>query len=213
MKTIFTCLLFAIYSIAIAQENNVIRISKLELGRKKKEVFASRDSSLVVHIDTLVMKDRSQLIFFGKKDVKLTVNHAQIDKRAYIFGTDGKNNGSDFEIDMQFEKLGALYILAGGHDANNNGSRTHPNGNGGNVNFFYDARGVIPQTTDKKSPNYLQIDTRAGGYRVNPHNDLNNIYSMINMGTAGRPLGNLAQGTIYSGSPGNDGKSTIKARE
>lgn len=213
MKAIISLFLIGFFLTASAQEDHIIHISKLDLGRKKREVFAGKDSAAVVHIDTLIMKDRSQLVFYGKKNVTLIVTHAQIEKRAYIFGTDGKNNGADFDIEMQFKKLGALYVLAGGHDANNNGSRTHPNGNGGNVNFRYAADGIVPQTTDKKSPHYLQIDTRAGGYRVNPQNDLNNIYSMINMGAIGRPLGNLAQGTVYSGSPGRDGKSTVQIRE
>ncbi|WP_257667091.1 hypothetical protein [Parapedobacter tibetensis] len=212
MKTIIAFTLIISSSVALAQEESIKHISKLEIGRKDKEVFGGRDSSLVLHIDTLIMKDRAQLIFFAKKDVKLTVKHAEIDKRAYIFGTDGKNNGSDFDIDIRFDKLGALYVLAGGHDASNNGSRTHPNGDGGNVNFTYASDGIMPQTEDRKSPNYLQIDTRAGGYRVNPQSDLNNIYSLINTRSAGRPLGNLSQGTVYSGSPGKDGKSTVKAR-
>ncbi len=212
MKTIIIVSLLIACSASFAQDAHTIHIPKLEIKKNKKEVFAGKDSTLVVHIDTLIMKDRGQLVFFGKKEVALHVGHAEIDKRAYIFGSDGKNNGTDFDIDMRFEKLGMLYVLAGGHDANNNGSRTYPNGNGGNVHFTYDSVGVTPQTKDKKSPHYLQIDTRAGGYRVNPQNDLRNIYSLINMGSPGRPLGNLAQGTVYSGSPGTDGKSTVKAR-
>lgn len=211
MKMLIAVILLVVSGAAFAQETNTIRIPKLEINKKKKEVFAGKDSSLTVYIDTLIMKDRSQLVFFGKKDVNLHVAHAEIDKRAYIFGSDGKNNGTDFQIDMRFAKLGMLYVLAGGQDANNNGSRTFPNGNGGNVNFTYDSGGIVPQIDDKKSPHYLQIDTRAGGYRVNPQNDLRNIYSLINTGS-GRPLGNLSQGTVYSGSPGNDGKSTVKAR-
>lgn len=214
MKLLIALLILATFSgAALAQQADTIHVTKLEINNKKKETFSGKDSSLVVHIDTLVMKDRSQLVFFGKKDVTLHVGHAAIEKRAYIFGTDGKNNGTDFEIDMRFDQLGALYVLAGGLDANNNGSRTHPNGDGGNVNFTYDDDGIVPQTNDKKSPHYLHIDTRAGGYRVNPQNDLRNIYSLINRGTPGRPLGNLAQGRVYSGSPGRDGESTVKARE
>ncbi|WP_353128752.1 hypothetical protein [Parapedobacter pyrenivorans] len=212
MKMFVAVILLVVSGAAFAQETNTIRIPKLEINKNKKEVFTGRDSSLTVYIDTLIMKDKSQLVFFGKKDVDLRVAHAEIGKRAYIFGTDGKNNGTDFQIDMRFEKLGMLYVLAGGQDANNNGSRTFPNGDGGNVAFTYDTAGVVPQTNDKKSPHYLQIDTRAGGYRVNPQNDLRNIYSLINMGSAGRPLGNLAQGTVYSGSPGKDGKSTVEGR-
>ena len=211
MKMLIAVILLGASGAAFSQETNTIRIPKLEINKKKKEVFAGKDSSLTVYIDTLIMKDRSQLVFFGKKDVNLHVAHAEIDKRAYIFGSDGKNNGTDFQIDMRFAKLGMLYVLAGGQDANNNGSRTFPNGDGGNVSFTYDSGGIVPQTDDKKSTHYLQIDTRAGGYRVNPQNDLRNIYSLINMGS-GRPLGNLSQGTVYSGSPGKDGKSTLKAR-
>ncbi len=199
---------------ASAQETNTVHIGKLSIGKKKKEIYSGgKDSSLVLRIDTLIMADRSQLVFYGKKDVKLDIGHAEINKRAYIFGTDGKNNGADFDIHIRFEKLGALYVLAGGRDASNNGSRTFPNGDGGDVNLTYDSNGIVPQTEDKKSNNYLQIDTRAGGYRVNPHNELSNIYSMINMGAPGRPLSNLSQGQVYSGTPGRDGKSTVKARE
>lgn len=214
MKTIIVLFLATVSLGTFAQEKaNTVHISRLELKRKGKEVFSGKDSTLIVHIDTLIMEDRSQLLFYGKKEVKLSANHVEIGKRAYIFGTDGKNNGTDFAINMRFEKLGTLYVLAGGHDASNNGSRTYPNGDGGDVNFSYDPTGIAPQTDDKKSPHFLQIDTRAGGYRVNPQTDLRNIYSMINLGSPGRPLGNLAQGTVYSGSPGRDGKSVIKAKE
>ena len=213
MKIIITCLAIMAATVAFGQSTDTIRIATLELAGKKKETIGGKDSSLVVYIDTLVMANKSQLAFFGKKDVELHVRHAVIEKRGYIYGTDGKNNGTDFEIDMRFDKLGALYVLAGGHDANNNGSRTHPNGDGGDVVFTYDSDGIVPQTDDKKSANYLYIDTRAGGYRVNAQTDLRNIYSMMNQGTAGRPLGGLSQGMVYSGSPGKDGKTTLKAKE
>lgn len=213
MKAIIICIFLMAAGTAIAQDTKTIHIPKLEIERNKKEVFSGRDSSLVVYIDTLVMKNKSQLVFFGKKDVQLYVGHAYIEKLGYIYGTDSKNNGTDFQIDMRFEKLGALYVLAGGEDANNNGSRTYPNGNGGDVVFTYDGDGIVPQTDDKKSAGYLYVDTRAGGYRVNAQRDLRNIYSMISHGTPGRPLGNLSQGMVYSGSPGEDGEITLKAKE
>jgi len=213
MKAFITCMAIMAAGTAMAQDTHTIHLSKLEIERNKKEVFAGRDSSLVVYIDTLVMKNKSQLVFFGKKDVQLHVRHATIEKKGYIYGTDSKNNGTDFEIDMRFEKLGALYVLAGGQDAKNNGSRTFPNGDGGDVIFAYDGAGIVPQTDNKKTAHYLYIDTRAGGYRVNPRSELGNIYSMINQGSAGRPLGNLSQGMVYSGSPGKDGKITLKAKE
>lgn len=214
MKKFILFVLIACSTGAFAQEPDTLHIGTLTIGKKKKEIYSGgKDSSMVIRIDTLVMADRSQLVFHGKKSVTLDVGHAEIEKRAYLFGTDGKNNGTDFDIHMRFEKLGALYVLAGGQDANNNGLRTFPNGNGGNVAFTYDPDGIVPQTEDKKSNHYLQVDTRAGGYRVNPQNDLSNIYSLINMGTAGRPLGNLSQGQVYSGSPGRDGKKVIKAMD
>ncbi|MEC3879707.1 hypothetical protein [Parapedobacter sp. 10938] len=213
MKAIIIFLSIMATGVAMAQDTLTVRIPKLEIERNKKEVFSGRDSSMVVYIDTLVMKNKSQLVFFGKKDVQLHVRHAYIEKRGYIYGTDSKNNGTDFQIDMRFDKLGSLYVLAGGQDANNNGSRTYPNGNGGDVVFTYDGEGIVPQTDDKKSTHYLHIDARAGGYRVNPQSELRNIYSLMNQGTAGRPLGSLSQGMVYSGSPGEDGDITLKAKE
>ncbi|QNL50024.1 hypothetical protein H8S90_25635 [Olivibacter sp. SDN3] len=200
-------------SSAYAQEGDSVQyIQKLEIDKRKKKTFAvkQRDSTMLLTIDTLIMKDRATLEFFGKKKVQLTVKHAEIPEEAYIVGTDSKNNGSDMDIDIRFERLGKLYILAGGRDANN-GSRTHPNGNGGNVKVRYDQSGIIPQQENKHKTGYLKIDTRAGGYRVNPQTDLYNIYTQIGMGIrsgAGR-LGGVPQGQIYSGSPGRDGKSEI----
>src|SRR5690606_6443571 len=109
---------------------------------------------------------------------------------------------------MRFEELGKLYVLAGGRDANN-GSRTFPNGDGGKVVFNYLSDGVVPQIDNKKDDRYLQIDTKAGGHAVNARSDLYNIYSRIGGGS--RPLGQLPQGQVYSGSPGRDGESEIKA--
>ena len=148
----------------------------------------------------------------GKKQVQLTADHVEIGKKAYIYGTDGKNNGSDFDIDMKLDKLGALYILAGGLDALNNGARTYPNGNGGTINFSYRKTGISPQTDNRKAAHYLHMDTRAGGYGNTPQQELRNIYELVGSGPQGRPLGRLSQGTVYSGSPGTDGKSHIEAK-
>lgn len=213
MKTVFF-LVFAMLlgSSAIAHQDSVKHIGKLEIDKKKRELFTGGDSTLSLHIDTLVMHDRAQLVFLNKKKVNITISHAVIENRAYIFGTDGKNNGTDFDLDVKFEKLGTLYILAGGRDAHNSGVRTYPNGDGGTVRLRYDKTGTHPQTADSKAPNYLRIDTRAGGYHVNPQNDLRNIYGLINSGPIGRPLGRLSQGVVYSGSPGTDGESSIKAK-
>ncbi|WP_240768502.1 hypothetical protein [Olivibacter sp. XZL3] len=194
-------------------QDSVQHIKKLEIRQKKKKNFNTRyrDSTLVLTIDTLIMHDKASLEFFGKKKVKLKVHYAEIAKEAYMIGTDSKNNGSNMDIEIHFAKLGALYVLAGGRDANN-GTRTYPNGNGGNVSFRYDQAGIIPQQENKDQPAYLRIDTKAGGYRVNPQSDLYNIYSQIGMGirSGGGRLGAVPQGQVYSGSPGRDGKATVE---
>ncbi|SEM98531.1 hypothetical protein SAMN05216436_11027 [bacterium A37T11] len=205
------CLLVAT-SVMAQNADTLKHIEKLEIAKKKTKSFSGgRDSTLSLTIDTLIMNDRAQLQFFGLKKVTLSVGYAQIGDRVYISGTDGKNNGSHLKIDINFIKLGSLYVLVGGYDANN-GTKTFPNGNGGNVQLIYAANGIKPQTVDKKAKNYLLIDTRAGGYRVNPQSDLRNIYSQMRMGSVGRPLGALPQGQIYSGSPGIDGKSSIVSK-
>ena len=204
---VFTILSIFFATAALAQVDSVTHISKLEIKKKKREHISGADSTQHVVIDTLIMHDRASLQFYGKKHVILEVKHAIIPKKAYISATDGKNNGSDMDITIRFDELGSLFVLAGGRDANN-GSRTYPNGNGGEVLLSYLSDGVVPQTADEKAEGYLEVDTKAGGYSVNSRSDLYNIYSRIGRGS--RPLGQLPQGQIYSGSPGIDGTSEVK---
>lgn len=201
--------LIALSSLTIGQTAD-IHIGKLELNKKEKKVFNDRDSSAVVYIDTLIMKDRSSLQFYGKKDVKLVVKHAEIGDRVFISGQAGKNNASNFDIDINLKKLGSLYVIARGQDANN-GMRTDPNGDAGIVNFVYDPAGITPQTVNKKQKNYLYVDVTPGGRHVTPSAEITNIYSRI--ATSGPGLIGLPQGQIYSGSPGKDGKVTIQSKK
>lgn len=201
--------LFAFFFIATAtaQTDSVQHLTKLEISKKKSKVFSGRDSSITLDIDTLIMNDRSRLVFYGKKSVKLRVKHAIIGKKAFILGTDGKNNGSDMDLTIRFDQLGGLLVSAAGLDANN-GAKTFPNGNGGKVVFKYLEDGLIPQSTDKKQTQFLAFDTEAGGYSVNAQSDIRNILSQINRGSS-RPLGPLPQGQVYSGSPGKDGSNEL----
>ncbi len=209
MKTIFLFLLSSIFLLgAQAQTDSIQHVSKLEINRKKNKTFSSRDSTLILSIDTLVMKDRSKLLFYGKKKVELKVKHAIIGKDALIYGTDGKNNGSDMDITIRFDDLGSLVVSSAGLDAQN-GTKTFPNGNGGKISLKYLSNGMTPQQVNKKESAYLSIDTKAGGYSVNAQSEIRNILSRIGRGT--RPLGQLPQGQVYSGSPGIDGKSEVKA--
>lgn len=186
-----------------------IHIEKLTLDKKQKKVFQDRDSSTTVYIDTLIMKDKSSLQFFGKKDVKLVVKHAEIGKNVFISGHGAKNNASNFDLDLKFNKLGSLYIVARGQDASN-GMRTNPNGDAGNVTLRYDGSGIVPQTTNKKENNYLFVDVTPGGLHVTPSSEIRNIYSRIALSSPG--LRGLPQGQIYSGSAGREGKVDIQAK-
>ncbi|TDS13237.1 hypothetical protein [Sphingobacterium paludis] len=206
IKQLLTLLLMCTTCITFAQVKEQ-HIKKLVLGKKDKKTFNNRDSSITVYIDTLVMKDRSSLQFYGKKDVKLIVKHAELGKRVFFSGIGAKNNASNFDIDINFKKLGSLYVIASGRDAMN-GTRTFDNGDGGTVNFHYDGNGIVPQSTDKKANNYLLIDVSAGGRITNPQTDLNQIHSLISMSAPG--LRGVPQGQIYSGSPGRAGKVTIE---
>lgn len=203
LSVIFLFLGLSVLSIGYAQEEHIARV---ELGRKQKKTFNSRDSSAVIYIDTLIMKDKSSLQFYGKKDVKLVVKHAEIGKNAFISGIGGQNNASNFDIDINLQKLGSLYVIARGQDAMN-GTKTHPNGDGGTVNFKYDPSGITPQSDKKKQKGYVYIDVSAGGRAINPVTDLNQIYSRIAMSAPG--LRGMPQGQVYSGSPGKEGKATI----
>ena len=186
-----------------------IHIEKLTLDKKQKKVFQDKDSSSTIYIDTLIMKDKSSLQFFGKKDVKIVVKHAEIGKNAFISGQSSKNNASNFDLDFNLQKLGSLYIIARGQDANN-GMKTDPNGDAGNVSFTYASTGIQPQSTNKKDKNYLFIDVKPGGLHVTPTSEISNIYSRIASSSPG--LRGLPQGQIYSGSPGREGKVEIKEK-
>ena len=200
------CLGLSFISESHAQETHIPR---LELGKKKKKIFNDRDSSAVIYIDTLIMKDRSSLQFYGKKDVKLVVKYAEIGKNVFVSGIGAQNNASNFDIDIHLQKLGSLFVLARGQDAVN-GTKTFPNGDGGTVNFRYDPSGVKPQREDKKQTAYLQIDVSPGGRAVNASSDLYQIYSRI--ATSAPGLRGMPQGQVYSGSPGKEGKATVTAK-
>lgn len=206
-------ILFGSLNLAQAQkkgEGEVIHVQKLTLDKKKKQVYQGRDSVLTLYIDTLIMKDKSTLQFFGKKDVTLIVKNADIANSAAIIGQGIQNNGTNFDIDINFDKLGSLYVIARGQNANN-GSKTFPNGDAGNVNIVYESNGFTPQTTDKKGKHYIHIDNTEGGLNVIPSSDVANIYSRISLSSPG--LRGLPQGQIYSGSPGKKGTVSLKAKE
>jgi hypothetical protein len=189
--------------------NDSIYLPKLEIKKGKKQVVEHRgssDSTIVLHIDTLIMEDRASIQFYGKKHVKLIVKQAEIGNNTYISGRGSQNNASNFDLSIKFVKLGGLSILAEGYDASN-GFRTHPNGNGGNVHLAYDQSGLIPQQRDKKSPQYVGFHTEGGGKAVNASADVRRIMGQIQR--SGVRMSGVPSGTVYSGSPGRDGSITV----
>lgn len=188
----------------------VIEIKKLVIDKRDSYEFSSRDSSVSVFIDTLVMRPGAKIRFFNKKEATMLVRHAVIEKGAWIGGSDGKNNGTNITLNINFSTLKSLTINVAGQDAKS-ANRKFDNGNGGNVVVNYLSSGVIPQIHISKQSAYLEIDNRGGGYRTNPQSDLAVIFGQIRSGSPGRPLGQLANGRVYSGGYGSDGKTTIKA--
>ena len=207
MKYLLSTIILLSSFLSFSQE--IEHIKKLELSRKEKKIFNKGDSAITLIIDTLIMKDKSKLEFFGKKDVKIEIGYAEIGKNVIINGQDGKNNATNFDISASFHKLESLFILARGIDAFN-GTKTFPNGNGGLVTLNYDSSYITPQTENKKAKNYVFIDVQPGGLRVNPNSEIGQIYSRISMSSPG--LRGMPQGQIYSGSPGKEGKAEIKAK-
>lgn len=213
MKKLSFIILFSFImtcGLASAQEQEV-RLGTLHLSQKETKKFRTpRDSSIRLVIDTLIMEDKSSLRFFGKKEVNIEVQHAFIGENTYISGVGSQNNASHFKMDIGFEKLGSLSILAKGIDAIN-GTKTFPNGDGGNVTLTYNPSMIVPQTQDKKGQHYLHVDTSPGGLHVTPSSEIGLLYSRIAQAPSG--LRGLPQGQVYSGSAGKEGKVEIKAKE
>lgn len=188
----------------------VIEIKKLVIDKRDSYEFDSRDSSVSIFIDTLVMRPDAKIKFFNKKDVTMLVRNAIIDKGAWMGGSDGKNNGTNLKLGIKFLSLKNLTIDVSGQDAKS-ANRKFDNGNGGNVSIDYLSSGVVPQIQTSKQSAYIEVNNRGGGYRTNPQYDLAVIFGQIRSGSPGRPLGQLANGRVYSGGYGSEGKTTIQS--
>ena len=201
-------LLVSMASITEAQiKEPALKIEKLVLKKNQKYTFGGKDSVVSINIDTLVMNDKSSIIFFNKKDVNLLIKHFVIGKNCLITGTDGKNNGTNLTLSAGFAEMKKLIVDVSGQDAKL-ANRKYPNGNGGKVAVNYLASGVKPSLSDGSAGN-LEIRNRAGGYRTNAQSDLYVVYSRIRSGSPGRPLSQLPQGQVYSGNIGLDGKVDV----
>lgn len=202
--------LFFLSLFSVAQASSQpIRISKLVIDFRKSHSLSTRDSMSTYIIDTLVMNDKSRLFFVNKKRVDLIVHHAIIGKDCEIGGSDGKNNGTDLNLAVNFVQLESVYVDVSGREAKNS-NRHFDNGNGGKVVVHYLASGIKPQTSSKKAAGYLAVSNKAGGNLVNPQTEVRIIMDQVRRGTPGR-VGNFPQGRVYSGGTGKDGSTSIES--
>lgn len=195
------------FSFGQTKSTDTIRIGKLVIDSKKTHYFERGDSTTAIIIDTLVMKDRASLFFVGKKKVAATVNHAAIGKNCVLTGNDGKNNGTNLDININFTQLGGLYVDVSGLEARI-ANRNFDNGNGGKVTLNFLSSGQKPQLTDKNKPNYLSITNKGGGYTINPQTDIAVLLQQMRTGAPGR-MGGLPNGRVFSGNIGREGTTAI----
>lgn len=182
-------------------------IPRLELSAKEKLVFSGKDSIIHLKIDTLIMKDRSVLNFFNKKQVILEIGYAEIGEKVKWIGQDGKNNGSNFDVTIHLAKMGNLYVDAGGLKATR-GRNALPHGNGGHIQVSYSKTGIAPQISDRKAPHYFRANVIGGDNVADSRSEIQMLQSQI--GTGQMALAGLPQGRIYSGTPGNNGTVSLK---
>lgn len=213
MKTnFFISLAFLILMGTVAQAQK-IEIHRLELAKKQVYNLRKGDSSASLIIDTLIMHSGSKIKAFGKKTVIIKAAWASVDSKCSISGDDGRNNGTNFDLRMNFSKLNGLIINSQGKNFTS-GNRNYPMGHGGNVSIHYLNSGIKPQTMDKSLPGYLMIFTGGGTGSVNPNVDLEIIRSQIRSGSVpGRPLSGLTNGVVFQGSDGNAGKVSMQSVE
>ncbi|WP_139125772.1 hypothetical protein [Arcticibacter eurypsychrophilus] len=190
------------------QKVKYIEIKKLVIDKRGSYNFSSRDSSVSIFIDTLIMRPDSKISFYNKKDVSMVVNYAQIDKGALFNGNDGKNNGTNLKLSINFAALKNLTINVPGLDAKTS-NRKFDNGDGGKVTIKYLSSGIKPQTENSKKTGFLNIKNTAGGYITNAQSDLSVVFSQIRSGNPGRPLSQLPNGRVYSGNTGAEGKFSM----
>ncbi|EOR92705.1 hypothetical protein ADIARSV_4217 [Arcticibacter svalbardensis MN12-7] len=190
------------------QKVKYIEIKKLVIDKRKSYDFSSRDSSVSIKIDTLIMHANARINFLNKKEASMVVGYAQIDNGAQLNGNDGKNNGTNLNLSINFADLKSLSINVPGLDAKT-ANRKFDNGNGGKIVVKYLSSGIKPQTENSKQPAFLDIRNSAGGYTTNAQTDLVVVFSQIRSGNPGRPLSQLPNGRVYSGNTGGEGKFTM----
>ncbi len=190
-----------------------LNMSRLELIKKNVFYIRGGDSSITLKIDTLIMNTGSRIVAMGKKSVIIQAGYVEIEKKCSISGDDGRNNGTNFDLRMNFVRLNGLTINAVGK-SNVNGNRSYQMGNGGNVTIHYLETGIMPQNKQKSAENYVLINTEGGKGSISPNTDLAIIQSQIRSGSApGRPLSGLRSGTVFQGSDGNTGKINLQSVE
>jgi hypothetical protein len=196
------------FQIVHAQE---LQYSKLELRKNQVYTIHNQDTSGTLAVDTLIMNDHSKIFLFGKTEFNIIARYAIIGNNCIIIGHDAKNNGTDLNIQMGLVSLGKLKILVEGVNRME-GFRDFPNGDGGDVHFYYSDHGQTPQTDRPRQNRYLFISNSGAQGSNQPEVDLDIIKSEIQMGQSNpaRPLTALRQGTVFDVRSGKNGITEIK---
>jgi len=182
-----------------------ISYTKLVIQKGKSFTLHTSDTSGSLLIDTLIMEDRSQIQLWGKTEFTILAKNAYIGHNCLISGQDGQNNGTNFQIQMRLVSLDKLYIVACGRNRQY-GNPDYPNGDGGDVHFFYTEDGLIPQTDRPRQNRYLSVNVQGAEGSLNPASDISILKSQINQGgRVGNALPGLRQGIVYEASPGENG--------
>lgn len=188
-------------------------MNRLELTKKRVFYIRGGDSSVTLKIDTLIMHTGARIVAMGKKNVIIIARYVETDKKCAVSGDDGRNNGTNFDLRMNFIRLNGLTINASGKNTTG-GNRNYPMGHGGNVTIHYLASGLKPQINQRTAENYILVNTEGGKGSISPNTDLAVIQSQIRSGsTPGRPLSGLRNGTVFQGSDGNNGKVKLESVE
>lgn len=189
----------------------ILEYSKLELRKNQVYSIQNEDTSGTLAVDTLIMNDHAKIILYGKTEFNILARNAFIGHNCMIIGHDAENNGTDLNIQMCFKSLERLEIRVSGQNRFDSRSE-FPNGDGGDVHFFYDSTGEIPQTKFPRRYGYVYVDNLGAQGTDHPETDLEIIHQEIRSGSsiASRPLTGLKSGLIFDVKPGKDGLTEFK---
>lgn len=176
-----------------------------------KGVHIIKDSTLKeLILDSLVLNKKSSLIIKNSKDFVIKAKHIILEDKTSISAHDGKNNGTNLKINGKFVKIGKSVIDVSGLNYVF-GDEKYSNGNGGNIEIYYEATGLKPQSENSKNKNYVEVLYNGAVSSVNPQSEIQNIWYRIGHSAgSGRALSGLPRGKIFDAGVGKNGSLNIQ---